>query len=98
VKPLRILSPVEDELTAAALYYEQRSPGLGARLVDAADAALLEIPDNPLLCHEIDPGYRQKLLRRFPFAFVYRIDADEVVVVAFMHLRRRPGYWRDRLG
>jgi hypothetical protein len=96
VKPLRIISPVEDELAAAALYYEGRSPGLGSRLVDTADAALQEIPINPMLCHEIDPGYRQKLLRRFPFAFVYRIDPGEIVVVAFMHLRRRPGYWRGR--
>ena len=97
MKPTRVILPAEEELTAAALYYESRSPGLGSRLADAADEALQDISDHPQLFHLIAPNYRQKLLQRFPFAFIYRIDADEIVVVAFMHLRRRPGYWKERL-
>ena len=70
MKPTRVILPAEEELTAAALYYESRSPGLGSRLVDAADEALQEISTHPELFHQIDPDYRQKLLRRSPFAFV----------------------------
>ena len=39
---------------------------------------------------------RRFLLSRFPFGIAYRLEADEVVVVAVAHLRRRPGYWTGR--
>ncbi len=33
----------------------------------------------------------------FPYALVYRIeDADNLQVIAVMHLSREPGYWRNR--
>jgi hypothetical protein len=33
---------------------------------------------------------------RFPYRVVYRNRPDEIVVVAVAHLRRRPGYWKNR--
>ena len=39
-------------------------------------------------------GTRRKLFIRFPFALVYRATSDSVEVVAVVHQRRRPGYWR----
>jgi plasmid stabilization system protein ParE len=36
-------------------------------------------------------------VRRFPFLVYYQIiDATQVVILAFAHARRRPGYWRRR--
>ena len=35
-------------------------------------------------------------VRRFPFALLYKISGDEVVILAVMHLKRHPSYWRDR--
>ena len=32
-----------------------------------------------------------------PFGILYRIDPHEIVIIAVMHLRRRPGYWADRV-
>ncbi len=36
------------------------------------------------------------MVRRFPFAILYRVEPERIVVVAVMHLRREPGYWRRR--
>ncbi len=33
---------------------------------------------------------------RFPYALLYRVDPDEVIVEATMHLRRHPDYWQNR--
>jgi plasmid stabilization system protein ParE len=41
-------------------------------------------------------GTRRLLARRFPFAVIYRVTADRVLVVAIAHQKRRPGYWRQR--
>lgn len=36
-------------------------------------------------------------LRRFPYLFVFkRIDPSYCRIIAFVHERQRPGYWRDR--
>jgi hypothetical protein len=37
------------------------------------------------------------LLRRFPFALIYRIDIVGLVVVAVAHTKRQPDYWRGRI-
>jgi plasmid stabilization system protein ParE len=40
---------------------------------------------------------RRTLVRRFPYGLLYRVEANTILVVAVMHLRRRPGYWRGRV-
>jgi hypothetical protein len=39
---------------------------------------------------------RRILLDRFPYSVIYRASADEILIIAVAHLRRRPGYWRHR--
>jgi hypothetical protein len=35
-------------------------------------------------------------VHRFPFAVIYRHDDRMIQVIAVMHLKRQPGYWRSR--
>jgi hypothetical protein len=37
------------------------------------------------------------LLRRFPFGIVYGVMGNQVLVVAIIHTRRKPGYWMNRV-
>ncbi len=47
----------------------------------------------------MEDNVRRFLVRRFPYGIYYTLVDDEsvVLVVAVMDMRRRPGYWRDRL-
>lgn len=47
----------------------------------------------------IEGDVRRFPMRRFPYGIYYTlVDDDEVVlIVAVMHMRRRPGTWRDRV-
>lgn len=36
-------------------------------------------------------------LRKFPYALVYALGMEQVHLLAVAHLRRRPGYWRNRV-
>jgi hypothetical protein len=38
------------------------------------------------------------LARGFPYVVVYLDEPERVWIVAVMHAKRRPGYWRERLG
>ncbi len=45
-----------------------------------------------------DAHVRRRRLHRFPYAVVFLEGPTEYVVIAVMHLRRRPGYWLSRVG
>ena len=96
MKPVRILRPAELEMLDAARYYELQATGLGTDFIDKIDAAIQDISENPERWPIIKDNIRRRLIRRFPYALLYRVDPDEVIVQATMHLRRRPDYWFNR--
>jgi toxin ParE1/3/4 len=85
------------EFRESARYYEEQQAGLGFRYVEVVRAAIARIQLRPRLYREIDPGVRQCMTSRFPYGIIYRIQDDELQIVAVMHLHRQPGYWRNRL-
>jgi toxin ParE2 len=93
-----ILSEAEDELEAAFDYYEQRRQGLGKELVTEFRRSLELVLQFPKAWQPLDRKYRRCRLHRFPYGIVYRIEAktDRIVIVAVMHLSRKPGAWQAR--
>ncbi len=97
----RILQAAWDEVVEGATYYEQRVPGLGDRPYDEFEDALDRIGEAPmagaLWTHRKARGaIRRVPLRRFPLSLFYVLE-PRVVIVAFAHLKRRPGYRVERL-
>lgn len=101
MRRVRIHAAAAEEAVEAAAWYEKERPGLGAEFQRAIDAAL------DLLEAEVVPlaavpgvagtrGARRLFLRRFPYAVIVCEKGEEVLVVAFAHSSRRPGYWRGR--
>jgi hypothetical protein len=35
--------------------------------------------------------------RDFPYAVIFLDQLDRIWIVAVMHMKRRPGYWRERI-
>ena len=93
---LRFLTPARRELMRAAAWYDTQSAGLGDRLLDSVRVGLRAIREFPNAHPPLDKWYRRFLLDTFPFSLVYRIEPDEIVIVAVAHAKRRPGYWRRR--
>jgi plasmid stabilization system protein ParE len=84
-------------LAAAVSWYEERRAGLGAEFLDAVVRALNRIAELPDAGSPFpDLKARRVFIAGFPYQVVYRIDADGIRVIAFAHLRRRPGFWRHR--
>lgn len=48
----------------------------------------------------VDPelGVRRVRAKRFPYAVVFMELPKAIRVIAIMHERRRPDYWKGRLG
>jgi plasmid stabilization system protein ParE len=89
------------ELREAASWYEARSPGLGQELLTDARDCLRRIDTQPETGSPVKGvpeavGARRVLLKRFPYAVIYIELEAEARVLAFAHVRRRPGYWKSR--
>ena len=93
---LRILPPAREEIREAFDFFEARSPGLGHRFSRELAEAIEKVTESPLTWPRLDDETRKCSLRRFKYGVLYQLDANEIVVVAIMDLRRRPGYWRHR--
>ena len=96
MKRVRLLAAAEQEMRDAISFYEQQARHLGRELHAAILSARRDVGKNPERWSALGPGVRRRLVHHFPYALVYRVEPEEVVVIAIMHLSRRPGYWHDR--
>jgi plasmid stabilization system protein ParE len=94
---LIILEPAQAELDDAQSWYEVRKVGLGDRLFAEFLGAVESIVRTPGAWHPLPGGFRRYWLDRFPYGVIYAIRGSDIIIVAFTHHRRRPGYWRQRL-
>jgi toxin ParE1/3/4 len=100
---VRVLSPVEKEITQAAVWYETRQTGLGADFFREYERAICQIEEHPLRYAKLETvttprDIRRLFLHRFPYYIAYEVMAEEVVVLAAAHTSRRPQYWLHRSG
>lgn len=83
------------ELIEAADFYDSRSPGLGAAFVDRVDLVLDRLRRYPS-SGTPDPSIRRAGVRGFPYSVIYRLEHEDLLVLAIAHQKRRPGYWMGR--
>jgi len=97
VKSVCLLAAARQEVRDAAEYYETQAKGLGVDFLDKINAAVLDVRENSERWPIIEQNIRRRLICRFPYCLLYRVEADEVVVLAVMHLSRHPNYWTHRI-
>lgn len=86
----------ERELNDAAQYYDLEDPGLGAAFLQEVDRCLQSIETHPEAGPILRDSVRRRLLRRFPYALLYKIKPTGIRILAVMNLKRRPTYWVGR--
>ena len=86
----------EYELNEAAQYYDLEEPGLGAAFLEEVDRCVQSIQAAPEAGAILRGTVRRRLLRRFPYALLYKIKPSGIRILAVMNPRRRPTYWAGR--
>ncbi len=86
----------DEELEAAARWYEEHQPGLGNRFLDDFEKTLQRILEAPIRWHFFRGANRKLNFDHFPYAFIYSVEHDQLYIKAVMDLRRRPFYWKHR--
>jgi len=94
---VRRLPLAEQDALEAAIWYEERQPGLGDEFLVEVDRAVRALSDLPLLHRIRFADVRRAPIHRFKFYGVYYIVRDEEVwVLAIFHGRRHPRALQER--
>ena len=91
------LTIARQEIDEAYLWFENKSPGKGVEFLDELDRAVRLVTTYPQASPEVEPGIRRCIFAHFPYALLYGVDEDAIVVVAVPHAHRQPKYWVDRI-
>ena len=73
----------------------ERNPA-SAAFLEEVDRCLQSIQAAPEAGAILRGTVRRRLLRRFPYALLYKIKPSGIRILAVMNLRRRPTYWVGR--
>ncbi|HVL15448.1 MAG TPA: type II toxin-antitoxin system RelE/ParE family toxin [Gemmata sp.] len=99
---VRILGVARAESLDVADAYDQLTPGLGQRFLEALDAFVAIVASQPRLYPRVRQRtggreVREGLLTGFLFIVVYEVTPAEIVILSVTHGKRRTRPWRQRL-
>lgn len=83
-----------DEVRSARGWYRKRNGLAARRFIVEVSNAVAALASTPQVAPEIEAGIRRLLLDKFPYALLYSIEPDHILVLAVAHLKRHPEYWR----
>jgi toxin ParE1/3/4 len=95
--PLIITPEAEEDLADAKTWYDRQRQGLADDFLLCVEEALDRIRRAPEGASEVYPGVRRVVVRRFPYGVFYRVDPDQIAVIAVYHSRRDPKGWQVRV-
>jgi hypothetical protein len=78
-------------------YYTAIDPHLGSRFYNEVARLLQEVCERPQAFRQFDPPVRRHFSHWFPYGLVYLKESDRLWILAVMHMKREPGYWKSRL-
>ena len=90
------------ELRSAALWYDERRPGLGDEFIAEVSAALDRLGNAPESyaawpgTRARDPLIRKTTVQRFPYMIAFEKHERHLLVLAVAHAKRRPLYCLTR--
>jgi hypothetical protein len=85
-----------EELIASIEYYELQQPGLGLTFSEQVHAAIERIIELPAGWTPLDSTFHRCLIKQFPYALIYTVLDQVLIITAVMNLHRKPDYWRNR--
>ena len=97
MKPHAFHPEAAEEYADAANYYTQISPELGGRFYDEMERLIQDVRRDPKRFRHFDTSAQRHFSTVFPYAVIYVEQPDRIWILALMHMKRRPGYWKSRV-
>ncbi|MBI2767371.1 MAG: type II toxin-antitoxin system RelE/ParE family toxin [Chloroflexi bacterium] len=93
---LEVEDAAREELRHAFYWYGGPGSPQAEAFADRFDALTGRLLSMPFVGAPYFAGTRRLMFLTFPYALIYRVVSDDVIVVAIAHTSREPGYWSER--
>jgi toxin ParE2 len=97
VRQVRFLEPADAEVEEAIAYLDRQVIGLGDRFEREVENTVALIANHPEIGSSLTKRILKFRVRKFKYKVIYALDADEIVIIAVAHHKKRPHYWRHRI-
>jgi plasmid stabilization system protein ParE len=94
---ISFLFSAEAEFDETCLYYESQQQGLGEQFATEIEKTLDRIQLLPNAWQPLGKRTRRCQTKRFPYAVIYQIKDNEILIVAITHIRRELEHWQNRM-
>ena len=94
---VKFLLAAEEEFIETVIYYNSQSEGLGFEFAAEVKHTLERITQYPLAWHKLSERTRRCRANRFPYGIIYQIRKNCIMIIAVMHLHRKPETWQERI-
>lgn len=99
IRRLIIRTEAEDDITQAALWYENKQNGLGADFVAEIRKAIDRAATNPGQFRRLRrrPEVRRILTNRFDYRVFIMVRPDAIIIFRILHSARHDREWKNTL-
>jgi hypothetical protein len=87
----------KEELLSTRDYYDDLNFGLGKLFIIEIEKTINIIKRNPLAFPIIKRNIHKAVIMKFPYSILYIIEKDNIYLLAIMHQKRKPLYWKNRI-
>ncbi len=85
-----------EEIKQTTAFYNKQQAGLEKRFIEDLEDGIERICAHPLRYKIVEGAVRKHRLEHFPYLLIYQVQNEQVEIIALMHLRREPDYWKKR--
>ena len=85
------------EYSEAVQFYAETEIKIAQDFINAVEDAIFRIIESPKRYPVTNEDIRRCLIRKFPYAILYSIEDEYILIVAVMHCSRKPKYWQERI-
>jgi len=87
-----------DEIEDAMDWLSRDSNWAPEQFLAEYDAHVAKIKARPDSYRKVHREFRRLNLNRFRHAIIYRLRGNDIYIIAVMHEKRHPDYWKHRVG
>jgi plasmid stabilization system protein ParE len=87
---VQVRRAAELDIAEAQIWYESQRNGLGAEFHFEVSQIFSRLVETPLIYPAVHRDVRRAIVRRFPYLIWYRVQANEVIVLACTHGKQAP--------
>lgn len=84
-----------EEIKQTTAFYNKQQAGLEKRFIEDLEDGIERICAHPLRYKIVEGEVRKCRLEHFPYLLIYQVQGEQVEIIALMHLRREPDYWKN---